>query len=201
MGRCVVCGKSGLFFRVNAFKRCDDCEAKYQADQKAKREAELAKQRIIDSMKRMDPALSPEECYLAHHIISVINEKRPEYNAAVAETLMYHKIFIPTNYSNDYVVSRIKYTGTQKWFSVNAIGIRSKIKDDPLFADAQDKRKNHWKVPLQNWLDVKKYDAYFIEIADYLWVTYEIAQNREDVSSSILRADGTGISLRFPIDK
>lgn len=196
MARCSVCGRSGLFFKVNSSGRCENCENAYQARQKAIREHEQELKNIRDAMRKFEPSLSYEECYIANHIISVINKERPGYDASVTSTSMYRKIFIPSGYSDDYAAARFKYAGTSRWLSINACG--QSLKDDPLFADAQDKTKNFWKVSLQNWTDVKRYDPYFVAAADYLWKTYEIEKYRAELKTSMFWAEDANITIRFP---
>lgn len=70
MGRCNVCGKKGLFLRVNYAGRCKECEAKYQEEMDTARcrklEIELAKKedarkmlvQIIETYKIIDGYMS-----------------------------------------------------------------------------------------------------------------------------------------------
>lgn len=55
MGKCIVCGKKGLFFRVNSFGRCKECEEKIQNEERKQAEI-IRKQQEEAERKRREEA-------------------------------------------------------------------------------------------------------------------------------------------------
>lgn len=52
MGKCVVCGKKGLFFRVNSFGRCKKCEADCVKEEFERKEQERKRRKEIEEKQR-----------------------------------------------------------------------------------------------------------------------------------------------------
>ncbi|MGI6019788.1 MAG: hypothetical protein ACOX8M_13565 [Marvinbryantia sp.] len=49
MGKCIVCGKKGLFFKVNDSGRCANCEAIYQENERRRLEYAAEEKKVIQS--------------------------------------------------------------------------------------------------------------------------------------------------------
>lgn len=207
MSRCIVCGRHGLFLKVNYQQKCAECVAKIEAEEKAK---EIAKQARIKSIVNRMHNISPhmiidEECLVVDYVLNLIDKNYPEYKPTIDATTGYNKISLSAGNGFDYAFMRTHWGGDH-WISINAQGLTKEQKNETPFSSAVEK-KNFYKFIIDNWEDVKKYEKYILIAAKYIWDTYEIEDFRKRIegqkdSPISLYADGpVGIGIKIDLDK
>jgi len=116
--------------------------------------------RITADLARRDDELNANayELAIADHFIAVIKERKPEANPVLERrSQSYLSLCLG---ENDFL--RIKFSDRAKWISIDSYGT-GLDREDPLFAEHENKNQRHWKVKLRDISDVEKYDEYVIK--------------------------------------
>lgn len=81
MGKCVVCGKKGLFLRVNAYGRCKECEDKFKREEEERIRIEEEKRKTFEKeclQRQEDDGLFP--LFLHSYIVTDIETSGLDHN-------------------------------------------------------------------------------------------------------------------------
>lgn len=125
------------------------------------------------------------------YVAEIINAIHPSYVIKAISSSNYTKISLMSKYE-DYCIMRL--SKSHNWFSLN--NIPGLALNNPLFDLVENKKKNHLQIPITSFEDIKRYEQFFIPIAEYLYKTYEVEKYpySED-SHSPLSPSGSGITL------
>lgn len=158
MGKCMICGKHGLFLKVDALGRCGECvqkerekeaaEARERAE-KEEREFELYYSNLLFCLKKLQEDIEVDDNPIeALRIIPLIRDKVNECEALKAEihnpqyeNKLFDKLIKSITYSDDfsrkYGMGRLEEFG----ISVRVNSISKEYSKDEIFSDI-DKRIN-----------------------------------------------------------
>ena len=129
---------------------------------------------------------------VCEYVSGIINAIHPNYVIKVVRASSYDKISLMAKYEDECIM---RLGRSHKWFTLNHIP--ESMINDSLFDCVRNNNKNHWKIPIDSYEDIKAYEKFFIPIAEYLYKTYEIDKYPYTGEDSAFKFNGSGISLNL----
>lgn len=123
----------------------------------------------------MGYAMNREEGLIANYIIETVHAIHPEYGLVAEDKGDYIKIYMPDGYGVDSaILAMVHYGPKSRYIKLKPWGLNKEQRK--VLISTLDKKG---MTKIESWEDVKKYEEYFVPIADYIWKTYKIKKYRE----------------------